>query len=41
MKEYQSDLGRVKNIVAEGSEAASKEAKQTLTRVKEAMGLDY
>ncbi len=41
VKEYQSDLGRVKNIVAEGSEVASQEARNTLTRVKEAMGLDY
>lgn len=41
VKHYQSDLGCVKNIVAEGSEAASQEAKHTLTRVKEAIGLDY
>ncbi len=41
VKEYQSDLGCVKNIVAEGSEIASQEAKHTLERVKEAMGLDY
>lgn len=41
VKEYQSDIGLVKNIVAEGSEAASVEARATLEKVKEAMGLDY
>ncbi len=41
VKEYQADIGLVKNIVAEGSEAASQEARQTLTKVREAMGLDY
>lgn len=41
VKDYQSDLGLVKNIVSEGSEAAAKEAKSTLIKVREAMGLEY
>lgn len=41
VREYQSDLGLVKNIVAEGSEAASQEARITLTKVREAMRLEY
>lgn len=41
VKEYEQDLGAVKNIVAEGSEEAAQVARGTLTRVREAMGLDY
>lgn len=41
IKDYQSDLGSVKRIVAEGSEQAREEASKTLRDVKEVMGLDY
>ncbi|STX28785.1 tryptophanyl tRNA synthetase [Legionella beliardensis] len=41
IKEFESDLGSVKQIVAEGSEAARDEANKTLKDVREAMGLDY
>ncbi|KTD09537.1 tryptophan--tRNA ligase [Legionella jamestowniensis] len=41
IKDYESDLGSVKRIVAEGSEAAREEANKTLSDVREAMGLDY
>jgi tryptophanyl-tRNA synthetase len=41
MKDYESDLGSVKRIVAEGSELAREEAHKTLSQVREAMGLDY
>ena len=41
IKEYEADLGFVKKIVAEGSEKAREEANNTLTEVREAMGLDY
>lgn len=40
-KEYESDPGLVKSILAEGSEAARDEARETLDEVKEAMGIDY
>lgn len=39
--EYESDLGSVKRIVAEGSEQAREEANKTLTEVRSVMGLDY
>ena len=39
--EYESDLGSVKRIVSEGSEAARVEAIKTLNTVREVMGLDY
>lgn len=39
--EYEKDLGSVKRIVAEGSEAAGEEAAKTMNDVREAMGLDY
>ncbi|TAL62980.1 MAG: tryptophan--tRNA ligase [Legionella sp.] len=39
--DYESDLGYVKRIVAEGSELAREEAEKTLTTVREVMGLDY
>lgn len=39
--DYESDLGSVKRIVTEGSEAAREEATKTLNSVREAMGLDY
>jgi tryptophanyl-tRNA synthetase len=41
IQDYQSDLGSVKRIVAEGSEQAREEAGKTLRDVKEVMGLDY
>jgi tryptophanyl-tRNA synthetase len=41
IREYEQDINLVKGIVAEGSEAARDEAKQTLDKVKEAMRLDY
>ena len=41
IKEYESDLGSVKRIVAEGSEQAREDANKTLSEVREAMGLDY
>ena len=41
IKEYEADMGLVKRLVAEGSEAAGEEAKKTLKMVKEAMGLNY
>lgn len=41
IKEYESDLGSVKRIVAEGSEQAREEGNKTLEEVREAMGLDY
>lgn len=39
--DYESDLGSVKRIVAEGSEAAREEGSKTLNTVREVMGLDY
>ncbi len=41
VKEYEADLGSVKQIVAEGSEAAREEANKNLSTVREVMGLDY
>lgn len=41
IKEYEEDLGSVKQIVAEGSEAARDEANKTLKEVRQVMGLDY
>jgi tryptophanyl-tRNA synthetase len=41
IKEYESDLGSVKRIVAEGSEQTREEANKTLSEVREVMGLDY
>lgn len=41
IQEYESDLGSVKRIVAEGSEQAREEGNKTLDEVREAMGLDY
>lgn len=41
IKEYESDKGSVKKILAEGSEAARDEANKTMNDVREAMGLDY
>lgn len=40
-KEYESNPALVKNIVAEGSEAAREEARATLEDVRQAMGLEY
>ena len=39
--EYEGDLGSVKRIISEGSEAAREEALKTMSDVKEAMGLDF
>ena len=39
--DYESDMGSVKRIVAEGSEQAREEANKTLTEVRSVMGLDY
>ena len=41
IKEYETDMGSVKRILAEGSEQAREEANKTLSHVREAMGLDY
>ncbi len=40
-KEYEDDIGLVKSIVAEGSEAAREQARATIDDVREAMGLEY
>ncbi len=39
--DYEDDLGSVKRIVAEGSEAAREEANKTLNVVRDVMGLNY
>lgn len=39
--DYEADLGSVKRIVSEGSEAAREEAGRTLNIIREVMGLDY
>ena len=39
--DYESDLGSVKRIVTEGSEAAREEACKTMNTVREVMGIDY
>lgn len=41
IRDYESDMGSVKQIVAQGSEQAREEAQTTLAEVKEAMGLDF
>ncbi|OGV46595.1 MAG: tryptophan--tRNA ligase [Legionellales bacterium RIFCSPHIGHO2_12_FULL_42_9] len=41
IKEYETDLGSVRRIVAEGSEQARTEAQKTLSDVRDVMGLDY
>jgi tryptophanyl-tRNA synthetase len=41
IKEYESDLGSVKRIVSEGSDAAREEASKTMNVVREAMKIDY
>ncbi|QRN03897.1 tryptophan--tRNA ligase [Legionella sp. MW5194] len=41
IKDFEEDLGSVKRIVADGSEAAREEANKTLNDVREVMGLDY
>ncbi|KTC96614.1 tryptophan--tRNA ligase [Legionella erythra] len=41
IKEFEEDLGSVKRIVADGSEAAREEANKTLNDVREVIGLDY
>lgn len=40
-KEFAADIGSVKRVIAEGSEAAREEANRTLGDVREAIGLDY
>ncbi len=39
--EYESDRSLVRNIISEGCEQARDVARQTLTEVRQAMGLDY
>ena len=41
IKEYEADLGFVKRIIADGSEAARTEARKTLDDVRGVMGLAY
>jgi|TARA_R110002126_G_scaffold173969_3_gene322547 tryptophanyl-tRNA synthetase len=41
IRDYESDMGSVKRIAAEGSERARADAQKTLCDVREAMGLDY
>jgi tryptophanyl-tRNA synthetase len=41
MQDYESNPGLVRNIIAEGTEAAQEIAKNTLEEVQEAMGLAY
>lgn len=38
---FDNDMGYVKQIIAEGSEVASDEARKTLNEVREAMGINY
>ncbi len=40
-REYQEDTDTVRGIISDGSEAAREVARETLTEVKQAMGLDY
>lgn len=40
-KEYENNFGLVKSIIAEGSEIARDEARETLELVREAIGLEY
>lgn len=39
--EYEDNRGLVRNIISEGCEKARDVARQTLTEVRQAMGLDY
>lgn len=39
--DYENDLGFVKRIVSEGSDAAREEASKTMNTVREVMGIDY
>lgn len=41
IRDYESDIGSVKRIAAEGSERAREDAEKTLCDVREAMGIDY
>lgn len=41
IRDFEDDMGSVKRIAAEGSEAAREEANKTLKEVREVMGLDY
>ncbi len=40
-KEYQEDTETVRGIISDGSEAAREVARETISEVKQAMGLDY
>ena len=40
-KPYQDDINLIKNILADGAEAATKVAEETLAEVKEAMSINY
>lgn len=41
IKNFEDDMGYVKQTIAEGNEAASMEARKTLSEVRTLMGLDY
>ena len=41
IKEYQEDTEMVRGIISDGSEAAREVARETISEVKQAMGLDY
>ncbi|MGQ3887612.1 tryptophan--tRNA ligase [Legionella sp. CNM-1927-20] len=41
IQDFEADIGSVKQIIAEGSDAARDEANRTLKDVREVMGLDY
>jgi tryptophanyl-tRNA synthetase len=40
-QEYEKDLGLVRKIIHEGNDKARDVARQTLTEVRQAMGLEY
>lgn len=40
-QEYTQDMEAIRNIVRDGSEAAREQARQTISEVKQAMGLDH
>jgi tryptophanyl-tRNA synthetase len=40
-QEYEKDLGLVRKIIHEGNDKAREVARQTLTEVRQAMGLEY
>lgn len=40
-QEYQQDMEVIRNVIREGSEVAREEARQTISEVRQAMGLDH